>query len=126
MSADERTVSVIIASYNTRDILPYCLESVYEETREMAFEVIVADNASTDGSVRMLEDRFPKVIPIENRENRGIAAANNQAVAVARGRLHLPLLLQTRGPALPATRHSTPRANYRPWVGPSGGARQDG
>jgi len=84
-------VSVIIVSWNTQDILHNCLRSVYEQSGEIDFEVIVIDNASTDGSVEMVKKNFPQVTLIENSQNRGFAAANNQGIAVAQGRYVLLL-----------------------------------
>jgi hypothetical protein len=55
------------------------------------FEVIVIDNASSDGSPEMVEENFPQITLIENLENQGFAAANNQGIAVARGRYVLLL-----------------------------------
>lgn len=84
-------VSVIIVNWNTRDILCNCLQSVYEQAGEVDFEVIVIDNASTDGSVEMVKKDFPQVDLIENSKNRGFAAANNQGMAIAHGRYVLLL-----------------------------------
>jgi len=84
-------VSVIIVNWNTRDILRDCLISVYSQTKDISFEVIVVDNASMDGSSLMVKAQFPDVKLIENSENRGFAAANNQGMAVARGRYVLLL-----------------------------------
>jgi GT2 family glycosyltransferase len=84
-------VSIIIVNWNIRDILRDCLRSVYEQTRVIAFEVIVIDNASSDDSVAMVREEFPQVILIENSENRGFAAANNQGIRIAQGRYILLL-----------------------------------
>lgn len=84
-------VSVVIVNWNTCDILRDCLASIYENTRNLEFEVIVADNASTDGSVDMVKSEFPHVKIIANAENCGFAAANNQGIAVAKGRYVLLL-----------------------------------
>ena len=84
-------VSVIIVNWNTRDILRNCLLSIYEQTNEIDFEVIVVDNASTDGSVEMVKKDFPQVILIENMGNRGFAAANNQGLKIAKGQYILLL-----------------------------------
>jgi hypothetical protein len=78
-------VSVIIVNWNTRDILRNCLLSIYEQTNEIDFEVIVVDNASTDGSVEMVKRDFPHSSLIENVGNRGFAAANNQGLKIAKG-----------------------------------------
>lgn len=84
-------ISIIVVSWNTRDILRDCLVSVFSETQGVSYEVIVVDNASGDDTVAMLESEFPQVIRIENKENRGFAAANNQALEIACGRLILLL-----------------------------------
>ncbi len=84
-------VSIIVVNWNTQDILRNCLKSIYEQGGEVALEVIVVDNASTDGSADMVRKDFPQVILIENSENRGFAAANNQGIAKAMGRYILLL-----------------------------------
>ena len=84
-------VSIIIVNWNIRDILRDCLRSVYEQTKVIAFEVIVIDNSSSDDSVAMVREEFPQVILIENLENRGFAAANNQGIRIAQGRYVLLL-----------------------------------
>jgi GT2 family glycosyltransferase len=85
-------VSIIIVNWNTRCLLAQCLGSVATEMNSrVSFEVIVVDNASTDGSCEMVRREFPEVKLIVNRENRGFAAANNQALAVAQGRYVLLL-----------------------------------
>ncbi len=84
-------ISIIIVNWNTREILRDCLNSVHEQTEGISFEVVVVDNASVDGSAGMVQEKFPQVILIENTENRGFAAANNQAIEVAKGRYVLLL-----------------------------------
>ena len=82
-------VSIIIVNWNTRDILRKCIESVYTQSRNI--ELIVIDNASTDRSANMVKKLFPHVFLIENQENKGFAAANNQGINIARGRYVLLL-----------------------------------
>ncbi|MHC4118066.1 MAG: glycosyltransferase family 2 protein [Planctomycetota bacterium] len=84
-------VSVIIVNWNTKEILRDCLASVYEQAGDVDCEVIVVDNASTDGSVEMVKNDFERAVLIENAENRGFATANNQGIAVAKGRYVLLL-----------------------------------
>jgi GT2 family glycosyltransferase len=84
-------VSVVIVSWNTRDILRGCLRSVFEQTREVTYEVFVVDNNSRDGSADMVRTEFPRVKLIENAQNRGFAAANNQGLRLALGRYALVL-----------------------------------
>lgn len=84
-------VSIIIVAWNVRELLHNCLKSVFDQTEGISFEVIYVDNASEDGSVRMVAEEFPKVRIIENTENRGFIQANNQAIEVANGRYILLL-----------------------------------
>ena len=86
-----KDLSIIIVNWNTRDYLANCLATVAVETSNLDYEVIVVDNASCDGSVEMLQTRYPDVHVIPNRENLGFARANNQGLALARGR-HVLLL----------------------------------
>jgi GT2 family glycosyltransferase len=84
-------ISIVIVNWNTRDILRNCLVSVYAQTKGVAFEVIVVDNASMDQSADMVRTEFPEVVLVQNEANRGFAAANNQGMAIARGRYVLLL-----------------------------------
>ena len=78
-------LSIIIVSYNTRDILLDCLRSVRDSQLQLSYEVIVVDNASTDGSPQMVEREFPDVLLIKNSVNLMFAKANNQAMRIAKG-----------------------------------------
>ncbi len=84
-------VSIVVVSWNTCKILRDCLESIYSETKEVQFEVIVVDNASPDNSGEMIRTEFPQAILLENKKNQGFAAANNQGMAIAKGRYVLLL-----------------------------------
>ena len=84
-------LSIVIVSYNTRALLLQCLESVYRTVGRVRFEVWVVDNASSDGSVEAVNKRYPDVLTIKNKENRGFAAANNQALRKMNGRYALLL-----------------------------------
>ena len=85
-------VSIIIVSYNTRELLRECIESILcEQGDGLGVEVIVVDNASADGSAAMVAERFPQVRLIANPDNRGFGAACNQGLEVARGRYALIL-----------------------------------
>ncbi|MHC4571331.1 MAG: glycosyltransferase family 2 protein [Planctomycetota bacterium] len=86
-------VSIIIVSWNTKDILYGCLKSISEQTKNIDYEIVVVDNASTDGSVEMIKKNFLSVILIENSKNRGFAAANNQGIIISKG--HYVLLLNS-------------------------------
>jgi len=84
-------LSVIIVNWNTRDLLRRCLESIAAAVTGIAHEIIVVDNASSDGSGVMVKERFPAVHLIENPENRGFGAANNQALRIMAGKYALLL-----------------------------------
>ncbi len=78
-------LSVIIVSWNTRDLLDKCLQFLQYELSSIAHELFVVDNASSDGSAEMVKQLHPPVHLIENHTNRGFAAANNQALDLASG-----------------------------------------
>jgi N-acetylglucosaminyl-diphospho-decaprenol L-rhamnosyltransferase len=72
-------IGIVIVSYNTRDLLRRCLESVFSSL-DVSVNVCVVDNASMDGSVKMVEEDFPQVALIMNDKNAGYPAANNQGL----------------------------------------------
>jgi len=76
-------LSVIILNYNTKDLLRDCLKSVISDKR---IEIIVVDNASTDGSAEMVKKEFPQVELIVSKKNLGFAAGNNLALKKASGK----------------------------------------
>ncbi len=81
-------VSIIIVTHNNLDYTRLCLESVYKKTVYPNYEVIVVDNASTDGTIGFLkafEATHPNFVPIFNEMNEGFAAANNLGFAAATG-----------------------------------------
>jgi N-acetylglucosaminyl-diphospho-decaprenol L-rhamnosyltransferase len=84
-------LSIIIVSWNTRELLEGCLTSIYAHPPHGEFEVFVVDNASSDGSAQMVEEHFPPVRLIENSENIGFARANNLAIQQGIGRYVLLL-----------------------------------
>ena len=95
-------LSIVIVSWNVRDLLRRCLQSVVTEAQpspddgvfrlgDWEVEILVVDNASTDGSSEMVRDEFPQILLIANDENRGFTAANNQGLALSQGRYLLLL-----------------------------------
>lgn len=85
-------VSIIVVSYNTRDMTLECLRSVFRETRLINFEIIVIDNASVDGSADAIAAEFGgKVSLLVLPDNIGFAAGNNRAAATAKGKMLLLL-----------------------------------
>ena len=69
-------VSIIIVNFNTKELLSNCINSIYKNTKDITFEIIVSDNGSTDGSIEMLKSTFPNVILLENNQNLGFGTAN--------------------------------------------------
>ena len=77
-------LSIVIVSYNSSRVLPRCLRSIIEHTLA-PHEIIVADNASSDGTPSMVEREFPSVRVIRRARNDGLSAAINDGVAASRG-----------------------------------------
>jgi len=85
-------LSIVIVSWNVRDLLRRCLSSILAgQEQGPGLEIIVVDNASSDGSAGMVRVEFPQVHLIANEQNRGFTAANNQGLALAQGRYLLLL-----------------------------------
>ena len=82
-----KTISIIIVSWNARSYLRQCLESIRRTGASDGNEIIVVDNASTDGSPELVESEFPEVKLIRTPENLGFARANNLALKIASGSL---------------------------------------
>lgn len=83
-------LSIVIVNWNTCDLLDRCLSGVFSTVR-CRVEVIVVDNASSDGSADLVRDRYPRCILVRNPVNLGFARANNQGFGLAKGR-HVLLL----------------------------------
>jgi GT2 family glycosyltransferase len=77
-------LSVIIVNYNVEYFLEQCLYSVRKASKDIDIEVYVVDNNSVDGSNRMVREKFPEVILIENKQNTGFSKANNQAMRLSK------------------------------------------
>ena len=80
-------LSIIVPSYNTKILLDRCLNSIYESLKDATidFEVIIIDNASNDGTIELLSNKYPRVKKILNKENLGYGKANNQGIRKASG-----------------------------------------
>lgn len=80
-------VSIIIPSFNTKALLERCLISIHSDLKKcnISYEIIVVDNASTDGSPELLSKKYPQVQLVCNTENLGYGKANNQAIKMAKG-----------------------------------------
>ncbi len=78
-------ISVIIVNYNVEFFLEQCLNSVKKALEKVSGEIYVVDNNSIDGSVEMVQAKFPDVHLIANKDNRGFSKANNQAIELSKG-----------------------------------------
>jgi len=112
--------SVVLVSFNTRDLLRECILTLQRESGGVPHETIVVDNASRDGSADMVATEFPEVRLIRSSINLGFAAANNRAFQMARGRyivlLNSDAFLRPR-----ALRLSIEHMDEYPRVGLAGG-----
>lgn len=84
-------ISVIIVNLNTCGLLDACLASLERERASVSLQVIVIDNGSSDGSVAMMQEKYPATVLLRNARNEGFARPNNEGLRVATGR-HLLLL----------------------------------
>jgi GT2 family glycosyltransferase len=89
-------LSIIIVSWNTRELLSQCLQSIYAYPPQYQYDITVVDNASTDGSQKMVQDKYPQVHLLSNADNVGFSRANNQGIRQSQGRIILLLNSDTR------------------------------
>lgn len=85
-SLSQMDVSVIIVNYNTKELIRNCIQSIYDKTEGVEYEIIVVDNNSQDGSQEMIKNDFPNVLLIELNENIGFGRANNEGAKIAKGK----------------------------------------
>lgn len=88
------SVSVLVVSYNTRELTISCLRSIQDQTSRVPYEVIAIDNCSSDGSWQAIEEEFgdhPQFRVLRSESNLGFGRANNKIAGLARGRLLLLL-----------------------------------
>lgn len=78
-------VSIIIVSYNTKELLEDCLNSIKKATKNLNVETFIVDNNSFDETPQMVKEKFPHVNVIANKDNVGFSKANNQAIKKAKG-----------------------------------------
>ena len=79
--------SFIIVNYNSKNLLSKCLKSIYNNLATANFNIIVVDNASTDDSIEMIENDFPLVEWIKNKNNSGYGAAINLGLKSSKGKV---------------------------------------
>ncbi len=80
------TLSIVVLSWNTKDLTLACLRALHRERPEFSREVIVVDNGSEDGSADAIAEEFPEVVLRRNQGNEGYSRGNNQGAKLARGR----------------------------------------
>lgn len=90
-SLERPTLSVILVSWNLREMVLDCLRSLHAEPLPFGLEVVLVDNGSRDGTVEAVRELFPQVLIVANQANVGFARANNQGVAHSHGRYVLYL-----------------------------------
>jgi len=94
---DDKKLSIVIVNYNTCQLLDDCLWSLAAATPPAGgMELIVVDNASSDGSQAMVREKYPHVQLVACEENQGFSAGNNRGTAVATGKYILFLNSDTR------------------------------
>ncbi len=113
-------ISVVIVSYNTRELLRECLGAVAREAASISHEIIVIDNASRDGSPDMVAGDFRDVCLIRSESNLGFGPANNRGFAQAHGR-YVILLNSDAFPRPGALRLALDHMDARPQVALGGG-----
>ncbi len=79
-------VSIIIVNYNTEKLIMDCIKSIYDNTKNIEYEIIVSDNNSADNSINSIKEKFPSVKIIQNNENLGFGLANNEGFKLAKGK----------------------------------------
>ena len=78
-------LSVIIVNYNVEHFLEQCIDSALVASQNVSTEIIVVDNNSVDGSLKMMAEKFPEITLIANKDNRGFSKANNQGIKISKG-----------------------------------------
>jgi GT2 family glycosyltransferase len=78
-------ISIIIVNFNTKDLTFECIKSIYQQTKDVEFQIVVVDNASNDDSVVYLRKSFPFIDIIESSSNLGFGRANNLGAKIAKG-----------------------------------------
>jgi GT2 family glycosyltransferase len=78
-------LSIIIVSYNVKEVLLQCIDSIYTYLKGAEFEIIVVDNNSSDGTIEGLNAKFPEITIIKNKVNSGFSEGNNQGIKISQG-----------------------------------------
>jgi len=89
-------LSIIIVNYNTKELLHNTIQSVIDTVKLPKYQIIIVDNASSDGSIEMVKKQYHQVNLIENKDNLGFPKANNIGIKQALGRYILLLNSDTK------------------------------
>ena len=73
-------VSIILVSYNTKDLTLNCIKSILSKTNNLSYEIFVVDNNSQDKTIEAIKDEYSNIKIIQNQKNLGFGAANNLAI----------------------------------------------
>ena len=84
-------LSIIIVNYNVKEFLQNLISSIYKAGQKIKYEIIIVDNASDDGSIEFLHEKFPDIKLIVNKKNLGFSKANNIGLSIAKGKYILLL-----------------------------------
>jgi GT2 family glycosyltransferase len=95
MKSDQPLISIVVLNWNGQQVVEKCLKSLQEQTYDL-LELIVVDNASTDGSAELVEKGFPDVKLIVNKTNLGFGGGNNVGIKASQGRYIMMLNNDTR------------------------------
>lgn len=79
-------LSIVIISFNTKELTIKCIESIFEHTKGITYEIIIIDNASDDGSLEAIKKLGRRIKIIENAKNLGITGGNNQGIKASKGK----------------------------------------
>ncbi len=89
-------VSVIIINYNTFELTCNCIQSVLDRTKELPFEIVLVDNASSEKNPAEFEQRFPQIVLVKSESNIGFAKGNNLGIKHSKGEVILLLNSDTQ------------------------------
>ena len=115
----QKDLTIVTVPWNSREVLVQNLETLFQSTGDVSFDVVAVDNASHDGSADLVRERFPQVHVIANVDNRGFSAACNQGIALSKSR-HVLLLNPDMRVTLDALQKTVAYLDAHPEVGVMG------
>lgn len=83
------TASMCIVTYNSKNIIERTINSIFEHTKGVDFELFVVDNCSSDGTAQYIKEKFPSVTVIESKENNGFGAGHNKVLSFINSKYHV-------------------------------------